>query len=289
MTVKQTGTGELTVTNNNAVAVTLSYAESGGNASPDTACQGVTVQPGSNCKITLSFNPTTTISSSVSNDTLAVTTRPGRERRKTPCSHKLFFCTLTEFQMAETTNHVLANGRKMWLSSVTGEVISSETRQHTVIRQGPHTAVGRSVVPGKIHSVLRNETDLWIRRADGGEQQLRLGGLTLACRAGHQVSAAWGGQSGSEDGAYVVAKNHTTGECIQTPSAIVGQVSSGGDFWRALMLIPAGVFAGVILGLMCGSGSGMVGPCALVGFFGGLILANMRFTRRCVALSSGFC
>lgn len=109
--------------------------------------------------------------------------------------------------MSEKVWFTLSNGQRLWMKTVTGEVLDQTKSIRTEVRQGEPTILSKDVIiPGHISSHKVVEHEIWIR-TDGGEERLfQIGHVDLAARPGHVITLLGGGPVG----AIYAYRNHST-------------------------------------------------------------------------------
>lgn len=152
----------------------------------------------------------------------------------------------------------LSNGQEVWMSTFTGEVVSSDTSSAMSIHQDAATVLrDKLVIPGTIHSRTTVSHEVWLRSADGKELQVDLGAIGLPLRPGHVVTVAWGATQSLKQGSTLGARNHDTGEVRCDVLKAVGgdlkgwklDVGAAGSFWRWTI---SGTVVGAIVGGLWG-------------------------------------
>lgn len=152
----------------------------------------------------------------------------------------------------------LSNGQEVWVSTFTGEVLSSDKTSSLSIHQDAPTVLSNKlVIPGAIHSRNAVSHEVWLRSADGKEQQVDLGTIGLPVRAGHVITIAWGATHALERGPNLGARNHTTGETVCDVLKTVDNdlktwkldIGASGSFWRWTI---GGTIVGVVVGGLWG-------------------------------------
>lgn len=124
----------------------------------------------------------------------------------------------------------LSNGQEVWVSTFTGEVLSSDKTSALSIHQDAPTVLSNKLlIPSAIHSRNVVTHEVWLRSPDGKERQVNLGTIGLSVRAGHVVTIAWGATQALDQGPNLGARNHTTGE---TTCDVLKTVDSDLKAWK---------------------------------------------------------
>lgn len=155
--------------------------------------------------------------------------------------------------MAKNTT-TLSNGVQVWVSTMSGEVMSSDRSSSTSVHQTAALPDGKgNMIPGKVYSVVHNTHEVWLRAPNGREDSFDLSSLNLPVRVGHQLTVAWGGAG--EAGPILGAYNHATREAAfrKEVRGLTG-IATFASMVSAMIVSPLkwGLPAGVI-GAVCGA------------------------------------
>jgi hypothetical protein len=105
---------------------------------------------------------------------------------------------------------VSIHGKRYQLHYFTGTVLSSLKQKETVVTsKGPGSASSNHPIAT---SFTIDHHELFLADNTGMEQSFQTRNLDLPCREGNAVSIVWVRPEGSQGGAYVHIRNHTTGQ-----------------------------------------------------------------------------
>jgi hypothetical protein len=114
--------------------------------------------------------------------------------------------------MAEDATAVV-DGKKVYLYSYTGKVLSSKKDKETVISsQTMGTGNNRQTA---VSSTTIEHHEIFMVDADGKERSVQLQDFDFPLREGNTLSLIWFIKEGDERGPYIHARNHSTDEVTQ--------------------------------------------------------------------------
>lgn len=115
-----------------------------------------------------------------------------------------------------TTHEItLSNGQTVWLTTLSGTVLSVHQSERTSVHQDAPLVLSKDmVIPGQVSSTTRTRLQLWLRMPNGQERAMELVDVQVPVREGHEVSVVTGGRSQTQDQLPFGIRNHTTGEMM---------------------------------------------------------------------------
>ena len=168
----------------------------------------------------------------------------------------------------------VSSANDLYVFTRSGQVVDCQTSHRThVSGGGDHHGV-------RINSSTTEQLRLFLREADGGEVEVQFDSPGLGVRQGNRVSVVYAGHRQTRSGYPVGMVNHDTGRWMVSQAQIQRVPAYVNLLWGCL-LVPvamfAGAMAGIAVGLLLGTLSGVSGEAlrswSLAGFVLGPVLA----------------
>lgn len=115
-------------------------------------------------------------------------------------------------------NKVICNEKSIIFSSLSGEVLATDNKEHAVVSSRHHITGGAS-----IETNIEKRSSFWLRTENGKEKEFHLGSTSISMRPGQRITIVFVEKEGGNSRYIAKVINHATGETttISSPSEML--------------------------------------------------------------------